>query len=71
MKDIHKTDSKLIRLENRVYKENKFCSIRQFVLNENGEVIPTKKGVTFRLGLLPEIIAGLQELLDELKENKR
>lgn len=59
---IHKTDSQIIRISEQEYQEHKFIDVRQYYLDDNGEFKPTKKGVTFSLDLLEDVISGLSKL---------
>lgn len=48
-----------IRLHRTKWEGEDYLDLREWVLNEEGEIVPTKKGMRFRADLLPK----LQDLL--------
>ena len=47
------------------YKGIELVDIRTFFTNENGDLSPTKKGVSIRLELLDELIASLSAVAQD------
>jgi len=47
----------------REFKERLYCDIRIFFKASDNEWHPTKKGITFRIDLLPEVQKGISKLI--------
>ena len=65
--DIRKNASEVIRVRPTEFKGYDLVDIRVWSEGEEGgEVIlkPTKKGICFKRGLLPEVIQALQGIVD-------
>jgi len=61
--DIRKNALEVIRVGAKEYRGKALVDVRLWVDPDmTGELIPTKKGVTFRRELLPEIVAALESL---------
>jgi len=59
---IKKNMTEEIRIAIRNYKGREFVDIRLFFQNDQGEMIPTKKGVSFSPELIPEFKAIAEKL---------
>lgn len=62
--DIQKNSLEKIRIEKREYKGKEFIDMRTYYL-DGDEWKPTKKGVTFRPSMLPEIAKALEGLKEK------
>jgi hypothetical protein len=60
--DIEKRDTEIIRISLKEYKGHDYVDIRQYYKSDDGEFLPTKKGVTFNPELIDEIIDALRSL---------
>lgn len=65
MIEIKKNALAIIRIQRTKYKGHDLIDIRVYVEDRNGEKIPTKKGITFKVELLDEIIEALKEIKGE------
>ncbi|HQM80523.1 MAG TPA: transcriptional coactivator p15/PC4 family protein [Syntrophorhabdaceae bacterium] len=59
IKEIRKKSKEVIRASVTQYRERMFCSIRIYFENDNGEWLPTKKGITFGLHLIDQVVEAL------------
>lgn len=60
--EIERNKLEKIRITRGSYKETQYLDIRLFFLDpKDGELRPTKKGLTLPVKLLPELIKGLQQ----------
>ena len=62
MIDIRKNSAEVIRIAEKTYKDQRYYDVRIWVVGDNDELIPTKKGVRFREDLLPELVRGLESI---------
>ena len=58
--DIQKNSLERIRIQRSEYKGHELIDIRVYYEAENGEWKPTKKGITFKVELIDEIISALE-----------
>ena len=65
MKDL-KYKKGIIRVEKKEYKGYKFVDIRRYYENEEGEWLPTKKGVTLPLDKAEAIAEAIKEELHKI-----
>ena len=56
-----KSDTERVEVSLGEYEGHRYLDIRQRYL-ANDKWLPTKKGVTVKVGQLPELIAGLQRI---------
>ncbi len=64
--DIEKLTGEVIRIALNEYKDKEYIDIRTYYMADDGELKPTKKGVTIPKEQYPELkeaILGLEELL--------
>jgi len=60
-----------VRIGIREFKGNDLIDIRTWTMTQGSEdMVPTAKGVTINIHLLPELLRALQEAEKILKENK-
>ncbi len=60
-----------VRVGIREFKGNDLVDIRTWTLTQNSDqMVPTAKGVTVNVHLLPQLLKALQEVEAILKENK-
>jgi len=58
-----------IRVRRSTYKGGEFVDLRQFIEpNDGTERIPTRKGITVRINLLPELLEALHQVETEARE---
>jgi len=50
-----------IRLHRTKWEGEDYLDLREWVLNEEGETVPTRKGMRFRADLLPKLLGLLEE----------
>ncbi len=50
------------------YKDTPVCNVRVILKRDDGESIQTRKGLTFNVGLLPELIAALQKAQRQIED---
>ena len=55
----NKAETAVVRLVE--FHGTRCVDLRAFVEGENGEDVPTKKGLALNVALIPELIAALQE----------
>lgn len=59
-----------VRVGIREYKGNDLVDIRTWTLTQgSNEMVPTAKGVSINIHLLPELLKALETVQKELKEN--
>jgi len=66
MQELHrfkKNDLEEVKFEVGEYKGSEVLNIRTFVRGFDGQDIPTKKGLTFSLDLLPDFAEGLSKVI--------
>ena len=59
--EIERSETEKLVIENSQYKGHDLVSLRIYFLSKEGEWLPTKKGVTFRLDQLDEVIDALNQ----------
>lgn len=65
----NKAETVVVRLVE--FHGHQCCDLRAFVESEDSQsFIPTKKGLAFNVNLIPDIIAGLQEVNAEFDRRK-
>ena len=64
---IPKNTREHIRVGLGEFKGHKLFSARVWVTKEDGTALPTQKGITCAVALLPAVIEGLQAPLDEAR----
>jgi hypothetical protein len=63
MIDIHKNTFEILRIERKQYRGKDVVDMRVWAIGDQpGTEVPTKKGVTVRPELVPEIVKALQGL---------
>ena len=62
MGEIQKNTLDVIRIQKTKYKGHDLVDVRVYVEDKNGEKIPTRKGITFKVDLLDEVISALEEI---------
>lgn len=62
IKEITKNDDTVIRISTTQFRGQEYIDIRSYVKNQEGEYIPTKKGITLSKSVLPEVLAALQQI---------
>ena len=65
MGEIQKNTLDVIRIQKTKYKGHDLVDVRVYVEDKNGEKIPTRKGITFKVDLLDEVISALEEIRKE------
>jgi hypothetical protein len=64
---LHKNAREIIHISLGEFKGISLCDVRVFAVTE-GEPVATKKGISVRPHLLPELIAALQEVEAEARK---
>ena len=59
IKTIQKNKLSQIKIKLTEYMGHQLVDLRVYFQTEEGESIPTKKGITFKVDLLPEVIQAL------------
>ena len=59
--EFQKSKIELLRVGLNEFNGHQLATIRVWTTRPDGDPLPTKKGVTIKVGMLPEIIAALQE----------
>ena len=62
MRELQKNTLDVIRIQKTKYKGHDLVDVRVYVEDKNGEKIPTRKGITFKVDLLDEVISALEEI---------
>lgn len=57
---IPKNKREFVRIELDTFRGHNLFSLRVWAKTEDAEAVPTRKGVTIAVALLPDIIAALQ-----------
>ena len=65
MREIQKNTLDVIRIQKTKYKGHDLVDVRVYVEDKNGEKIPTRRGITFKVDLLDEVILALEEIRKE------
>ena len=63
---VHKNSRESIVIKETNYNGHELIDIRTFYKGENDELLPTKKGVTFKADKLENFIASLSSLSQEI-----
>ncbi len=65
MIEIAKNAHERIRIDRHTYRGEDVVDLRVWVQGDKlDEMIPTRKGITFRADILPEVIHSLQDVLE-------
>ena len=56
-----KVGTGIIRVKKSEYKGYKFIDVRRYYEAENGEFLPTKKGIAIALDIVDEVIEAIKE----------
>jgi len=62
VRELQKNTLDVIRIQKTKYKGHDLVDVRVYVEDKNGEKIPTRKGITFKVDLLDEVISALEEI---------
>jgi len=62
VRELQKNTLDVIRIQKTKYKGHDLVDIRVYVEDKHGEKIPTRKGITFKVDLLDEVISALEEI---------
>ena len=65
MREIRKNANEVIRVEPHQFKGYDFANIRVFCKTDEDKWVPTRKGITIRIEMLPDLIDAMKELLSE------
>ena len=68
MAEIQKRDGEKIIVQKNEYKGKEYADIRVYFQDAEGEWKPTKKGVTFGLDQIDDVIKALEEVKSQIKE---
>jgi transcriptional coactivator p15 (PC4) len=60
--ELERSETEKLIIENSEYKGHDLVSLRIYFLSKENEWLPTKKGVTFRLDQLDEVIKALGDI---------
>jgi hypothetical protein len=60
--------SDVVRVTRQRFKGEEYLDIRLYFKGAEGDFVPTRKGVTVRLALVPELIEGLRSLCEDGQE---
>lgn len=60
---IRKNTREEIRITRDSYQGQEIINLRVWYLSDDGDMRPSKKGIAFRLALLPEVLAALKALV--------
>ena len=63
MIDVRKNSVEVISIAEKTYKDHQYVDIRLWVVGDDEELVPTRKGVRLRKELVQEMIDGLQSVL--------
>ena len=63
---VQKNATNFYRITIEEYQSKLYINIREWFVNEKGIEIPTPKGVTFNLGLFPQIMDGLKKTTEAM-----
>lgn len=55
-----------IRIELIEYKGHRLVGCRVWVCKETGEYVATQKGITFKIGMLEELLGALKKAQEEI-----
>ncbi len=59
-----KNSSEEVRISRTRFRGHDLCSIRSWAEKKSGTFVPTKSGLSLRIGQVPLLIDALQKLLD-------
>jgi hypothetical protein len=68
IKEIGKNTKEKIRVSIDEFKGHSFCSVRVYFEDDNGQWLPTKKGIALASHLFDEVIEALKVASDEFKK---
>lgn len=72
MATIKKSDGKLINVEKKIFNGTEIVEIREYVINDNGKSIPTRKGININSKYLKDCVrARFRELMQMSDRNSR
>lgn len=60
--DLRRNEGIVIRVQPRVFKNRQFIDLRTYFVGDDGELSPTKKGLTVPLSLWPRFRALLAQV---------
>lgn len=70
IKDIEKNAREKIRLSLTEFKGYDLVDLRVYYEDEEGNPKPTKKGISFKTGIISQVVEALQEAEKEIKAAK-
>jgi hypothetical protein len=65
---VEKNSREIIRVERSNFKGHDLISIRVWAERRDGSVVPTRKGISCNVALLPKIIDALQRALEPAQQ---
>lgn len=65
----NKTETLIVSLDE--FKGKDYANVRVFFKNDDGELCPTKKGVTLTLDTIPQVIEGLLTIAEMLEKKEK
>jgi hypothetical protein len=68
--EIKKNSRELIKILTGVYKGREVCDARIYYEAEPGKYLPTPRGLSFSIDLLPDILKALQTAEEQRKKAK-
>lgn len=68
--EIPKSSRETLRIELSEFKGHQLVSLRLYVpKGDNGEMVPTPKGITFKVDLLPQVAKAIAQAEKEARES--
>jgi hypothetical protein len=64
--EIERNPTEKLVIENTEFKGRQLVNLRIFFQSDSGEWLPTKKGVTFRVDQLDEVMGALDSIKSEV-----
>jgi len=64
MAKIKKSDGKLINVEKKIFNGTEIIEIREYVMDDSGNIIPTRKGINISSKYLKDLIRELAQISD-------
>ncbi|RME87861.1 MAG: transcriptional regulator [Candidatus Hydrogenedentota bacterium] len=67
--EFQKNSKEIVRVEISEYRGKKLLNIRTWFLNDEGQYLPSKKGIAVSVEKIPELIDALKKAKEYLEES--
>ena len=66
--EFNKNSTEIIRIQLTEFVGKQFLNVRVWALRQDGEYVPTKKGLTLRVEQVDDLLEGINKAAEELEK---